>query len=1483
MLLAGALGWISMAESAAAQSLAATYVPVITNFAGQPGVTGYAGDGGAATSATLNAPWGIAYDANGNLYIADNQNNVIRRVDAATGNMTTVAGNGTGGFGGDAGPATQALLNGPEQVAFDPAGNMYIADTGNSRIRMVNAQTQIITTVVGNGVSGAFTVGVTGPNTPLKTPRSVQVDRAGNIFVANAGLNDVLEIPAATGLTVAYAGVGGGSKSKTGGDGGQAILATFAGPYNMSVDPAGNLYLCDHTNNVIRKITASTGIITTVAGTNAATGDTGDGGPATSATLNAPVGVFADQSGNFYIANTGGNTVRFVNGQTGIISKFAGTGTVGTAGNGGAAVAAQLNGDSAVAVSPNGKLVAISNQNSNAISVAFVANDFPSVAVGASSTAQTVIAQAGTSGTASAFQLDPGIPADFVAGTPSGCPGAMAAAALCSLPVTFSPTAPGVRTSRVALTDSTGNNYFLGVNGVGTSPAVSFLPGIIATVAGSGTAGSTGDGSAATSARVNLPGNMALDASGNLYIADTANNKIRLVSKTTGAISTYAGTGVAGFAGDGAAAANAQLNAPASVSLDAAGNLYIADTGNHRIRMVSAQTGTISTVVGTGTAGSSGDGGLAGSAAVSSPAGVVSDSDGDLYIADTGNHKIRFVNAATGLISTFAGTGTAGSTGNNVAATTATLNGPRGIGLDAAGNLYIADTGSNLVREVHAGIITTVAGSGTAGNSGDGGLATAAALNSPTAVALDAAGDVYVADSANNVVRRISAADGTIAAVAGTGTAGLSGDNGSPLSAMLQGPAGVAVDATGSFYIADTANSRIAYVNVAQGALDFGKINVGSSSDPQTLYLENIGNQPLVMSALASSSASYQQVAGSGSPADCSATTTLAPGAECQLSLRYTASIQGGENASFTVTDNALNVSSATQVIALSGTGVKVAGPSSITAAGGSQQAVAPLGVFPIALQALVTDNSSNPVAGVTVTFTAPTSGASVTFANASNIVTAVTGSNGIASVSNATASATRGTFSINATVSGVATPAVFTEAIAGNIAPTLSLANAGSASVSYGQTVTLNAALSPSSLGGTQATGTVTFYDNATAVGTAPISSGSASTSYTPVAGTHALTASYSGDGNFSASTTTSSLSLTVSQLPITGTASSVSVPYGTPPNPIAGTLNGVLAADTANVSVSFAPAGAAQAPNVGQYALAGTLSGSAAANYTLTVTGNPTYTVTPAATTMSLSVSSTQPSLGSSVTLKATVVSVVSGAPSPVGSVTFFSGTTSLGSAALNAGVATLVTTALPAGSQSITATYVGNANTTASTSSGIAVSVVAPDFTVAANPAAATVKQGATAYATFTVTGNQAFTGTVAFSCTALPANTACTFTPSTVTGSGSTLLEINTAGSSTAAVRSPWDRSMISLAIMFPGLLLFGLARRGKRSGIRRMVMTGIVLLGGLGVALGCSGCGSSSHASATVATPTGTYSVSISTQAGSVSHAVPFTLTVVSAN
>ena len=423
-------------------------------------------------------------------------------------------------------------------------------------------------------------------------------------------------------------------------------------------------------------------------------------------------------------------------------------------------------------------------------------------------------------------------------------------------------------------------------------------PGRMAgTAAGTGALGYAGDGAAAAASTLAGPSAMAYDPAGNLYLADTNNHVIRELVKNSGFIVTVAGTGIAGFSGDGGSATAAQLDTPTGLAVDASGSLYIADSHNGRVRKVSG--GVITTVAGTGMAGFAGDGGAATAAQLALPSAVAVDASGNLYIADTNNNRIRKVSGTA--ITTVAGDGEELFAGDGGAATAAALDAPTGVAVDAAGNIYIADRRSHRVRVVGAnGTISTLAGSGSGFGgsfSGDGASAISATLAKPTTVSVDAMGNVYIADTNNQRIREVSG--GAIATIAGTGEQGYAGDGGALTSAVLNAPRAAVVDSTGNLLIADTLNQRLR--SGILPALNFASTAVGAASTVQSITLANTGTANLTVSQLTISSA-FTLAAGTCTALP----VTLAPGASCTENIAFAPTSAGAATGSVTVSGSGL-------------------------------------------------------------------------------------------------------------------------------------------------------------------------------------------------------------------------------------------------------------------------------------------------------------------------------------------------------------------------------------------------------------------------------------------------------------------------------------------------------------------------------------------------------------------------------------------------
>jgi trimeric autotransporter adhesin len=651
-----------------------------------------------ATNVILNGAMGTAVDSSGNLFIADSGNNVIRKVDT-NGFATIVAGNGSGSFSGDGGPATNAGLFFPTAVIVDKIGNLLIADTVNYRVRKVDTN-GIITTIAGNGLPyisfSQVGDGGAATNGTLYEPNSLALDAIGNLFIADSGNNRVAKV-GTNGIISTVAGFPGFSGYS--GDNFQATGARLNYPSGIALDFSNNLYIADTYNNRIRKVNGS-GIISTVVG-NGTAGYSGDGGAPAGAKINNPMGVTVDAERNLFVVDSGNNCIRKV-GTNNIITTSAGNGVVGFSGDGGSATNANIAGPPNVAVDSIGNLF-IPDRGNNRVRK-----------VGTNGIISTVAGRAlndGDFATNATLNLAYGIAVDSV--------------------------------GSFYVADS-GNNRIRKVD----------ANGIIRTVAGNGTYAYSGDGGAATNASLRHPYGIALDAWGNLYIADYNNYRIRRVD-TNGIISTIAGTGSFGFSGDAGSATNAKIAWVYGLAVDAAGNCFFPDAAYNRIRKIDT-TGSISTVAGNGSYIFSGDGGMATNAAMLGPLSVALDSAGNLFIADTGNVRVRKVDT-NGIISTVAGNGGHAYSGDGGAATNASLNSPVGLTVDSAGEIFVSDSYIAVVRKVAKnGIITTVAGNGVQGFGGDGGPGNSASFSNPRGLAASKPDEIYVADTGNNRIRKLS-------------------------------------------------------------------------------------------------------------------------------------------------------------------------------------------------------------------------------------------------------------------------------------------------------------------------------------------------------------------------------------------------------------------------------------------------------------------------------------------------------------------------------------------------------------------------------------------------------------------------------------------------------------------------------------------------------------------------------------------------------
>jgi trimeric autotransporter adhesin len=821
------------------------------------------------------------------------------------------------------------------------------------------AQQDVINTVIGGGPSGMPAL-----DADLNLPVSVSVDSSNNYyFTENYRVFKV----SSTGELTLVAGTGFSGYSGDGVAGG-ATQATLNTPNGAVSDGAGNIYISDTVNCAVRKVVLSTGTITTIAGEGpnncGYNGETStDSKPATDHMLYYPEQLALDSAGaNLYIADYYNCRVRKLVLATDAISTVAGTGNVATcgySGDKGKAISAELDYPTGVAVDGSGNL--------------FIADTNNYVVRKVTASTGVITTVAGTDPTS-------------VNGPYSVC--------------TYSSSANNCGDGAAATAAFLGIAYYLGVNVSGATTTVTIsdyvnfrirqfkVGGNINTVVGNGTAGFCGDGGPALSACLYYEQGVAVDSSDNIYIADYENERVRAVNtqatavtlagvsiaagdietvggngSTTlptpatdipalgvvlyapfgviedpsgnifvsdsyndnvredvaGTVNIIAGTGVAGYSGDGGLATHAQLYYPYGVARDSSGNIYIADSENCLVRKVDT-SGNISTVAGlvtsstSSTCGYSGDGGPATSAELYIPTGVFVDTANHLWIADTYNHRVREV--VNGTINTVAGNGTAGYSGDGGPAISAELYYPNDLRVDAAGNIFIADTYNQRIREVNATtkVINTIAGNGGAAFTGDG-QALENSLYYPNSLFVDANDNVFIGDSDNNRVRWVDPA-GTITTVAGS-TYGFGGDGGVATSALLGEPEGVYEDGSGNLLVADTLNYRIRKISAFNAVgrsvanITFGIQAVGTTSNPELVKLSAIGS-PTISSITAT--APFAEADNCGA---------LTNGATCEVYVFFVPTAAGPATGTLTITDNGFL--GTTQTVSLKGTGAGVA------------------------------------------------------------------------------------------------------------------------------------------------------------------------------------------------------------------------------------------------------------------------------------------------------------------------------------------------------------------------------------------------------------------------------------------------------------------------------------------------------------------------------------------------------------------------------
>jgi sugar lactone lactonase YvrE len=1285
----------------------------------------------------FNKPRGVYVAPNGDIYIAGYGDYMVHKVSAATGVMSVVAGfitctgskytscSGTEGYTGDGGTATNyEVVNGvpqrsptggaelyqPRGVAADSFGNVYIADTGDNAIRVVYEGGATLANLIATEIPGTA---------PL----------AGYIYTI-------------AGNPLKTAGAGSGTANPNG-IGVLASAAFLNTPEDVIVDSNGNIFIADEGNHVVRVIyvggakvanlitlenptvTPQAGYIYTVMGGGPSTAYTaGTSVLASNMTLGGLRKIAMDSRGDLFVIDNTSDVVWFEDASTGYIRDIAGLYNVTYTANPSSPVAGICTGAtdnigdgcpatlSVFSSGGNGMGMAIDGQDNIYITDPADArirkvsiNTLFAATTPSVAESQTVAVHLGTGETTTPAITFPNGNADFSQIGSLSCSSNADTTVDCQIGLIFQPGHPGADASSLLVT-GTETGASVGLNGSGIAGSVSIDPGSASILANT----------LSTSAQ-----QVAVDGGGNTYVADTGNNRILYYSANGSAGSVVAGGNGAGYSGDNGHAIAAKLSAPKGVAVDAAGNLYIADTGNNVVRRVDRFSQIITTLAGGASSvcplasDTYGDSCPAAQTILSAPAGVAADANGNIYISDSGHNLIRVI-GSNGYSYLYAGgtvcSGATDTYGDGCAATQAALSSPAGLTVDTSSNLYIADTGDNLVREIAyvVGAITAVAGDGQAGFGGDGGLATRAQLSGPQGVAVDAAGDVFIADTGNDGLRIVNQAVGTISTLAGVlGSSGTGTVPGSANGVLLNAPRGVAVNSQGTLTLADSANGRLLQIQRSRVSYNFGTVNLGSSSDTQFFTIASTGTTAL----------SSTVFTGSGNTADLTLvpTTTqgcsgaLSAGTACGMVGQFTPTVAATETATYALSSNATN--SVPPALVLSGTG-----------------------------KVLISTS-------IAVTQTLPASG----------------------------------------------TP-------------------------QYGQGITVAAKVTPSSTTAAM-TGTITFKVDGVAglpvlivyaSGVATASVAISSQSVNP----HTITAIYSGDFNYAASNNNA-------------------------------------------------------APLI--------------------------ITVTKANTTTSVSSSPASLLQFSAESVTATVASSTTG--TPTGTVSFYNGSTPLGTSSLNSsGVATFNSSILGVGSYSVTGVYNGDSNysTSTSPSSSFTVNADPADFELSLSTAAVAVASGSTVQTTLYVSPTNTLAGTLTFACSGLPQYATCTFgPPSTLALTATTNTQtywqqpnlvtvtfwsdIATVSAASPAERPGSKGTHPMLAFGWPVMLvgLGGLARRRLRRSGAALSVALICLLAGASMTL--SGCNSAING-VEVTTPVGTSNVTITvTGPGSTSHTIPVQYTI----
>ena len=1140
-----------------------------TRFAGT-GTAGFTGDFGSDTTIGLNQPSYVVLDSLGNQYVSDTSNNCVRKIDPA-GNLTTLAGLVISGQGdtcntaGNSTPVTTAGLLRPTGLALDASNNLYIADSGHNCVRrLLNGTTGTANLLPVAGTCGSSTLLSATPN-----PNGLLIDSATNLYVS---IQDTEILPVTSVYQVIRQSVvptstfaantatlcvvaGTPSVNAPLSCSGIANTIGLSAPSGLALDPLGGVYVADTGNNCVRRIVGGAAQ-TTVVGL-CANDNTG-----TSATaLHNPYGLAFSRIGNMFISEVGPDNIYRFTPSIGLFVRMVGLAN-GAAGNytsqqdGAPALNIPLNSPRGIAFDANNNFYVVDSAN-NIVRFFNLGYVFPPIAVNNSSAAQAITFVINTSSNLSAtVGPDYRITSISCFGTLNPAP-AGSNPNTCQVFVQFAPSRPGIRYSALTITDSvSGGIVSIGLQGVGVGPQGVFSPGIVNTIA----------------SNLSKPTGIATDSGGNAYILEGGNAAgladVRVVTPN--------GTSSVVIKN------NVGLVNPSGIATDAAGNWYIADRQQGSVARFGAD-GSINLNYATG---------------LISPSAIYVDGFSNLYVAQQGTAHNVIEIFGSGQRRIVAGSGV-DTEPNNVPAANALFNTPAGLFIDLNGVLYISDTGAHRVFAINTdGLIHVVAGTGTT-TSTNTKTALGTAIVSPSSVAVDAAGDVYVADSAANrvyVIYATSASGVNIATVLGTGVAGNSGDGGYSVLAKVSGPLSVALDGSGNLFVVDSGNNSVRQITYPTPTLNFGNITVGNTSPALIQNFGNTGNVSLNLISVLGTNDPHFYV----DSATTTCGTSILSGEICGIGYKFVPTAAVNYVAAAPLSSTSYN---SPEVIALLGNG---------TLALPVNQTVATLTeTYGNSFQPTTFNPGSGPVVTGTITYSI----------NGTVICTSSGTMSPTSSCNAANTGLSVGTYPVVITYSGDNNYAASTTTTSLVVAPAPLTINNGTPTRIYGQP-------NPS------ATGTISGLVNGDTI---LVSTSTTATQNSPV-GSYAVTSTLTPVGGASLSNYTISNNpgtLVITPAPLTATITNVSRLYGQPNPAFASTVTGAVAGDTFITTYSTT---ATQASPIGTYPIFVTLGGSAIGNYAvskapaaLTITQAPLSVAVGSATRP---YGSTNPSFSSSIT---------------------------------------------------------------------------------------------------------------------------------------------------------------------------------------------------------------------------------------------------------